>query len=106
MSATLQSTEGARAWELRAAWALGREVLLVLEEPARPERVRGYVVWVAPTGAVVRIDDGLGEPLHVPVARILTVARSDPGNGGGPRRARPAIILPRPGQMVLDGLDE
>jgi hypothetical protein len=82
----IATSEQAHAWELRTAWALGREVLLILEEPAEPPRVRGYVSWVATTGACVLVDDGLGEDLHVPVIHVLTVGRPE---GSSPRRGRP-----------------
>lgn len=101
-------------WELRTYWARGREVIAVLDpEWAGQPRVRGYVVWVAPSGAAVRIDDGgvsvsldgrevVG--LHVPLAAVLNVRRPhflEDGDAARPDRGAPARLEALPGQLDL-----
>lgn len=100
MSFWLASPEQAYAWELRTAWALGREVILVLEGTLLP-RVRGFVARVATSGAFVMMDDGLGEPIHVPCRCILAIRSPHFHEGDAPRdRPRPARET-FPGQLPL-----
>lgn len=101
-------------WELRLYWAKGREVIAVLDpEWAGQPRVRGYVTWVAPTGAACRIDDGgvsvtfdgaEVKGLHVPAAAILNLRRPhylEDGEGARPDRGAPARAETLPGQLDL-----
>lgn len=96
-------SERALAWDLRAAWAGGWDVGLTLRGG---RRVRCRVERVAATGAFAVVWDGRGE-LHVPVARLLAVARPhfhEPAWGSAvPRRSDPApIVLASPGQLAFD----
>lgn len=75
MSYELDRDEQAYAWELRAAWALGRVLVLSLDERCVIPRVRGTVCRVATTGAFVLMDDGRGDPVHVPCALIRAIRR-------------------------------
>jgi predicted methyltransferase MtxX (methanogen marker protein 4) len=97
----LASQEQAHAWDLRASWASGREVIIVLEEGCRMPRVRGYVISVAATGAYVMIDDGVGEEWHVACSLILAVRtphfHEDPRPSRGVRRREE----PDPNQLSL-----
>ena len=91
--------EAAAAWELRAAWASGREVLLSLPRA----RVRGRVEHVASTGAFALVWDGAGE-VHVPCALVRSVRAAHFHEGGEPvepRRRGPALEPPPPGQLAL-----
>jgi hypothetical protein len=100
-----ERAELALAWDLRAAWAGGWNVGLTLRGG---RRVRCRVERVAASGAFAVVWDGRGE-LHVPIARVLAVARPhfhEPAWGpavaprsGGERRA---IALPMPGQLAFD----
>lgn len=90
----LAAREQSSAWELRAAWATGREVIVVFELT----RVRGIVTRVAPTGAAAWIDDGLGEPMHVPCAAILSIRRPHFHEDGSTPR-----VAPRPQRVELPG---
>jgi hypothetical protein len=93
------------AWELRTAWALRREVVLVMGERGR---VRGYVQHVAPTDAFALVWDGRGE-VHLPCALVATVRRphfSEPLDGE-PVGAVPVPEVrqappPMDGQLALD----
>jgi hypothetical protein len=92
------------SWDLRAAWAGGWDVGLTLRGG---RRLRCRVERVAASGAFAIVWDGRGE-LHVPVARVLAVARPhfhEPGWAGAvPRResrARPIVLAP-PGQLAFD----
>lgn len=98
-------SERALAWDLRAAWAGGWDVGLTLRGG---RRFRCRVERVAATGAFAVVWDGRGE-LHVPVARVLAVARPhfhEPAWGAAvtPRSSerRPTIALPMPGQRAFD----
>lgn len=83
MTRPLERPLPATVWELRAAWASRREVILRFDDRAAFPRVRGRVRHVAASGVFVQIDDGrvdavddrgrkLG-PVHVPTAIILSV---------------------------------
>lgn len=101
-------------WELRTYWAKGREVIAVLDQEwAGQPRVRGYVLWVAPTGAACRIDDGgvsvsldgrEVRGLHVPLAAIVNLRRpyfTEDGEAARPDRGAPARAETLPGQLDL-----
>ena len=69
---------------LRAAWGpqarhspRGRVHVLTLQEGRSRPRITGRVIYVSTSGAYALLDDGGGEPLHVPVERVVNVARSD-----------------------------
>jgi hypothetical protein len=111
---TVSTREQQFVWELRTYWAKGREVIAVLDpEWAGQPRVRGYVVWIAATGAACRIDDGgvsvtfdgrevVG--LHVPMAAIVSVRRphfTEDGEAARPDRGAPARAETLPGQLDL-----
>lgn len=102
--------EQAWAWELRTAWGLGREVVVVLE--GQQERVRGYVTHVAPTGAYATVDvEKLPQDLHVPCALVLTVRHPHFHEDGpaGPDRPAPrfrGMPEPDPNQLTLWGGEE
>lgn len=112
--------EQAWAWELRTAWALGREVIIVLEDDGQPlpkEHVRGYVTHVAPTDAFAVLDvvaqeeNELGGKLHVPCALVLTVRRPHFHEDGPARPDRPAprfkgMPEPNPDQLAFWGGEE
>jgi hypothetical protein len=64
------------AWDLRAAWATQRVVILILDDSiAQVRRVAGRVVHVSPTDARAVIDQLDGERIDVPCAVVLTVRR-------------------------------
>jgi hypothetical protein len=67
---TLQRPEVATTWELRAAWAAGRRVVLTLTDRCVTERVEGIVEHVAVTGAFAIVDGW-----HVPLGDVLAVHR-------------------------------
>lgn len=95
----LATREQAWAWDLRAAWAGGWAVSVVLEKECVPPRVRGWVSFVSSTGAFAEIDG-----VHVPCARILTVRRPhfhEKLDGDGPSDLRPRRVDPLPGQLNL-----
>src|SRR5258708_2874420 len=98
---SLASREQAHAWELRTAWALGREIVLVLDpEFTELPRVRGTVAGVAVTGAFVLVNDGLsGGPIHVPCLAILAIRR--PHFTEDPPIECPAADAPDDGQLSL-----
>jgi hypothetical protein len=109
-SATLVAREQAHAWELRTFWATGREVVVVLDpDVAAFPRVRGIVHWVAPTGAAVRIDDGLGGGLAerdvgvlVPCVAILALRSPHfQEDGVAPRRVAPPRVEADPNQLSI-----
>lgn len=99
------TTEQAWAWELRTAWALGREVVVVLD--GQEERVRGYVTHVSPSGAYALVDvDRFPQDLHVPCALVLTVRHPHFHEDGPPKPDRPAprfrgMPEPDPNQLEL-----
>ena len=97
--------EGALTWDLRAAWAAGWNVGVLLKGG---RRVRGVVDRVASSGAFVVLWDGRG-PLHVPLARVVAVSRPhfhEPewGPSVEPRQLVPALELPV-GQMSFEVWD-
>lgn len=78
MSWEVTSNEQSHAWDLRAAWAGGRAVVVRLEaRKGRLERVEGFVTYVAASGAYVLVLDPEvpAEPIHVPCALIESVRR-------------------------------
>lgn len=84
----------ALAWDLRAAWAGGWQVVATTRRGAR---VRGLVEHVAPTGAFALLWNGAAE-VHVPVGALRSVRRPALGerDGTGPvrRRRRAPIAMP------------
>jgi hypothetical protein len=70
--ADLAARESAAAWELRAAWAAQREVVLALDHPAAFPRIQGYVENVSASGAYAVIRDAAGA-CHVPLTLVLSV---------------------------------
>jgi hypothetical protein len=95
------------AWELRSCWALGRTVVLVLDrDHTVVPRVGGRIVEVAASDAYVRVDDGLGDAIHVPLVVVLAVRRRhfhEPVDSlvDLPGRDDPPLA----GQMLLNGAD-
>lgn len=92
------------AWELRTAWALGREVVLRLDaERCTVPRVRGTVSHVAPTGAFVLMRDEREGDLHVPCSLILAIRRphfTEPLDAPEPSPEEEGQL---PGQLRLGG---
>lgn len=82
MRATVASREQTHAWELRTAWGLGRETIVLLD-PDRADvmRIRGYVSRVSPTGAWALMEDAgvdaAGRPCAIQFlcAHVLGVRR-------------------------------
>lgn len=69
----LAARESAAAWELRAAWAARREVVVALDPSlAALPRVQGYVESVSPTSAYAVIRDRDGA-CHVPLTIVLSI---------------------------------
>ena len=91
------------AWQLRGAWASGKEVVVVLDPDLHPvvPRIRGRVVYVSPTGAVAEVDDGTsGGAYSVPCAAVLAIRTphfTEPLDALPP--AEPAEVFP--GQLPL-----
>lgn len=98
----------ATVWELRTAWASRREVSLALDRRASLPRVRGTVDHVAASGVFVLVSDGGAEPVHVPVALILSVRLphfTEPADARPARRRGAPLELP--GQTsIYDYLEE
>jgi hypothetical protein len=91
MTGVVFQTGAAALWELRAAWATRREVVLVLSERADLPRVRGTVEHVAPTGTVVHVlDEGEEDPIVVPAYLIRAVRRPHFHEDGVEARPAPA----------------
>jgi hypothetical protein len=63
----LERPLGAKAWELRSAWAVGRRVSLRLEG-CDMDRIEGHVTKVAATNATVHVG-----AILVPMDRVLSV---------------------------------
>lgn len=102
----LASREQTHAWELRTAWALGREVALVLDpDHCTPERVRGLVVRVAPSGTAAWLDDGGAEPLHIPCEAVLAIRAPHFHEDGDRARRHGKRYAPPPGQLAMFGGD-
>lgn len=103
--ANLAARESAAAWELRAAWAARREVVVALDHPAAFPRIQGYVENVSPTAAYAVIRD-LGGACHVPLTLVLSIRSPHFSEATD----RPAGELPPPpvrqevpdGQLALD----
>jgi hypothetical protein len=70
MSAMLERSEQATAWELRGYWAARRRVALTLTSRCMISRVEGLIERVSVTGAFVVFDGR-----HIPTVDILAVAR-------------------------------
>lgn len=99
----LATREQQWAWDLRAAWAGGWQVALVMDEDCSPRRLKGFVARVVPTGAYALLE-AEGTVYHVPCASILTVRRPhfhEDGPPSAPARLRPQKEELPPGQLAL-----
>ncbi len=103
--AGIASTERAAAWELRAAWARHREVVVVLDRQAG--RVRGFVEHVSATNAYALVWDGHGT-VHLPCALVRAVRvphehETAWGEPVAPPPPRSIVALPyvHPDQLAL-----
>lgn len=82
MSAVLTSRVPVHAWACRTAWALGRPVILRLDERAFTRLIRGTVVAVSPSDSFVVVEDESSGETHVPLECVLSVTSPhfhDPG---------------------------
>lgn len=107
MDAEVRLTESAAAWELRTAWALRREVIVVLSKPAWLPRFRGLVEHVSATDSHAELIGADGGFLHVPLWVVAAVRRPHFHEDGpaAPRRRypeeRPRVTIQLPGQLSL-----
>jgi hypothetical protein len=109
---TVARRETAAAWDLRAAWATRRPVVLTLDAAvAALARVAGYVERVSPTGARCDVDDLDVGAITVPCRVVLAVRRPHFHEPADARAATAPARPPRdspsvPGQLSFDLVDD
>lgn len=98
----LATLEQQWAWDLRAAWAAGWQVAVVMDEDCEHRRLKGFITRVVPTGAYALLDVG-GDVYHLPCASILTVRRPHFHEDGpsAPMHLRPQKKELPAGQLAL-----